>query len=686
MTTRSPAHAPIDRLCVDTIRTLAMDAIEQAKSGHPGMPMAMAPVAYALWQRHLRYDPQDPSWPDRDRFILSAGHGSALLYAMLHLCEVRDSEQNLAVTLDDLRRFRQLDGVCAGHPEYRLTTGVECTTGPLGQGVAMSVGTAIAARRLGALYNRPGCEIFAQRTWALCGDGDLMEGISAEAAALAGHLRLGNLAWIYDSNRITIEGSTELSWSENIAGRFTALGWRILEVADANDSEALDRTFREITGGDGRDGASDRPTLLIVHSRIGYGAPRKEGTSSAHGEPLGEEELSGAKRNYGWPEEPRFLVPDGVYEQFRAGIGSRGRALRTAWQTRYDAFRRANPAAAAELDCMLARGLPEGWAEGLPRFSADPNGVATRTASGRALNALAVRIPWLLGGSADLGTSVKTVLDGELDLSATSPLGRNVRFGVREHAMGAILNGLSLLWMRPFGSTFLVFSDYLRPALRLSALMKLPVAWVFSHDSVFAGEDGPTHQPIEHLAALRAIPGLVVLRPADANETVEAWRLIATLHDQPAVLVLSRQNLPVFDRTSLAPAGGLQRGGYVLAEAPGGTPRVILIGTGSEVSLCLGARELLRTTGIMARVVSLPSWELFERQDEAYRASVLPPAVKERVTVEAGSPMGWERYAGPAGVILAMRSFGASAPASDLARRYGFTAAAVAEAARLLLG
>jgi transketolase len=698
MTKRVPAYAPIDRLCVDTIRTLAMDAIEHAKSGHPGMPMAMAPVAFVLWQRHLRYDPQDPSWPDRDRFVLSAGHGSALLYAMLHLCEVgnavteRDiSSRRLAVTLDDLRRFRRLDSVCAGHPEYGLTAGVECTTGPLGQGVAMSVGMAIAARRLGALYNRTGCELFAHRVWALCGDGDLMEGISTEAAALAGHLRLGNLAWIYDSNRITIEGSTDLAWSEDVAGRFTALGWRILEVADANDLEALDRAFAQITGGDrdgasDRNGAGDRPALLIVHSRIGYGAPHKEGTSAAHGEPLGEEELRGAKRSYGWPEEPRFLVPDGVYEQFRAGIGSRGQTERAAWQVRHQAFRRADPAAAAELDDLLERRLPEGWDQGLPNFPPDPKGVATRTASGKALNAIAARIPCLLGGSADLHTSVKTLLDGECDLSATTPLGRNLHFGIREHAMGAILNGLSLSGIRPFGSTFLVFSDYLRPALRLSAIMKLPVAWVFSHDSIFAGEDGPTHQPIEHLAALRAIPGLVVLRPADANEAVEAWRLVATLRDQPAALVLSRQNLPVFDRACFAPAGGLARGGYVLAEAPGGKPRVILIGTGSEVSLCLDARELLLTTGIVARVVSLPSWDLFERQDETYRASVLPPDVTERVTVEAGSPLGWERYAGPGGVILAMRSFGASAPAGDLARRYGFTAEAVAEAARLVLG
>ena len=577
MTKRVPTLAPIDQLCVDTIRTLAIDAIEQANSGHPGMPMAMAPVAYVLWQRHLRYDPQDPAWPDRDRFVLSAGHGSALLYAMLHLCEVGNtaagrgaSLRSLAVTLDDLRRFRRLDSVCPGHPEFGLTAGVECTTGPLGQGVAMSVGMAIAARRLGALYNRPGCELFAHRTWALCGDGDLMEGISSEAAALAGHLRLGNLAWVYDSNRITIEGSTDIAWSEDVAGRFTALGWRILEVADANDMEALDQAFGEITGGDGRNGAGDRPTLLIVHSRIGYGAPRKEGTSAAHGEPLGEQELRGAKRSYGWPEEPRFLVPDGVYEQFRSGIGSRGHAQRAAWQERHQAFRKADPAAAAELDGLLARRLPEGWDQGLPIFPADPKGVATRTASGKALNALAARIPWLLGGSADLHPSVKTLLDGEADLSATTPLGRNFHFGIREHAMGALLNGLALSGLQPFGSTFLVFSDYLRPALRLSALMKLSVAWVFSHDSILAGEDGPTHQPIEHLAALRAIPGLVVLRPADANETVEAWRLIASLRDEPAVLILSRQNLPVVDRTRFAPACGLQRGGYVLAEAPGG--------------------------------------------------------------------------------------------------------------------
>lgn len=693
MTRPVPAYAPIDHLCVDTIRTLAIDAIEQAKSGHPGMPMAMAPVAYVLWQRHLRYDPKDPAWPDRDRFVLSAGHGSALLYAILHLCEVAvaaagraASQRRVAVTLDDLRHFRQLDSVCAGHPEHGLTAGVECTTGPLGQGAAMSVGMAIAARRLGALYNRPGCELFAHRTWALCGDGDLMEGISSEAAALAGHLRLGNLTWIYDSNGITIEGSTGLAWSEDVALRFKALGWQVREVADANDLEDLDRAFAEITEGQECEGASRRPTLLIVHSHIGYGAPRKEGTSAAHGEPLGEDELRGAKRNYGWPEEPRFLVPDGVYEQFRSGIGRRGQAQRSVWQARHAAFQQADPAAAAQLEEVLGGTLPQGWDQDLPSFPTDPKGMATRIASGKALNALAARIPCLLGGSADLGTSTKTLLDGEPDLSATTPLGRNLRFGIREHAMGAILNGLALSGFRPFGSTFLVFSDYLRPALRLSALMKLPVTWVFSHDSIFAGEDGPTHQPIEHLATMRAIPGLLVLRPADANETVEAWRLIAALRDQPAVLVLSRQNLPVLDRTSLAPASGLSRGGYILAEASGGTPQVILIGTGSEVSLCLEARELLRTNGIGARVVSLPSWELFERQDAAYRASVLPPEVSKRVTVEAGSPLGWERYAGPGGVVLAMHSFGASAPASDLAQRYGFTAEAVAGAAQRLLG
>ncbi len=703
----SPGFAPIDHLCVNTVRTLAIDAIEQAQSGHPGLPMAMAPVAYVLWQRHLRYDPQDPAWLDRDRFVLSAGHGSALLYAMLHLCEVRQVGTGLpAVTRDDLRRFRRLDSACPGHPEFGLTAGVECTTGPLGQGIAMSVGMALAARRFGALYNRPESRLFSSRTWALCSDGDLMEGISSEAAALAGHLRLGRLTWIYDRNRITIEGSTDLAWSEDVAGRFVALGWRVSEVADANDLGALDRAFTEITidaiageksGGDGSgqrggdaaediDDGADRPTLLIVDSRIGYGAPRKEGTASAHGEPLGAEELRGAKRNYGWPENSSFLVPDEVYARFRDGIGRRGRMLRAAWRARYDAFRQAAPSAANDWDRMLSRELPMGWSEDLPAFPADPRGTATRVASGRTLNLLVARIPWLLGGSADLGPSVKTRIEGEPDLTAATPLGRNVHFGIREQAMGAVLNGLALSGLRPFGSTFLVFSDYLRPALRLSALMKLPVIWVFSHDSILAGEDGPTHQPIEQLAALRAIPGLLVLRPADANETVEAWRLIAALRDQPAALVLSRQSVPVIDRTAFAPAAGLRRGGYVLADAPAGSPDVLLIGTGSEVPLCLGARERLRAAGIMARVVSLPSWELFERQDETYRASVLPAGVTARVTVEAGSPLGWERYAGPRGIILAMREFGASAPAEDLARRFGFTVEAVAEAARLTLG
>jgi transketolase len=683
MESKNPARASLDRLCVDTLRTLAIDAVEQAKSGHPGMPMAMAPVVYALWQRHLRYDPSLPSWPDRDRFVLSAGHGSALLYALLHLCEVRAEKaggREYAVTLDDIRHFRQLGGVCAGHPELGLASGIECTTGPLGQGIAMSVGMAIAGRRLGALYNQPERELFNHRIWALCGDGDLMEGLSSEAAAIAGHLKLGNLCWIYDSNAITIEGRTELAWSEDVAARFVAFGWRTLEVLDANDLDALDRAFTQVAAHD------DRPTLVVVHSRIGYGAPGKEGTSSAHGEPLGEEELRGAKQNYGWPESPRFLVPEGVVEHFRGGIGARGRELRLDWDRRHAAFRQADPAAATQLDQMLAGSLPEDWDAKLPVFPADLKGVATRIASGKALNALAATIPWFLGGSADLAPSVKTLIDKETDLSAANPTGRNIRFGIREHAMGSIMNGLALSGLRPFGGTFLVFSDYQRPAIRLSALMELPVTWVFTHDSIFVGEDGPTHQPIEHVAALRAIPGLVVLRPADANETAEAWRFAAAHGHGPVALILSRQNLPVYDRGICGPASGLARGGYVLAEASGGTPRLILVGTGSEVAPCMEARTALEAEGIPTRVVSLPSWELFEKQDAAYRAMVLPPEVTARLTVEAGSPMGWERYAGPSGTILAMRGFGASAPAGELAKHFGFTAVAVAEAARALPG
>lgn len=706
MTLPDRGTAGLDRLCIDTIRTLAIDAIEEARSGHPGMPLAMAPVAYTLWQHHLRYDPHHPLWPDRDRFVLSAGHASMLLYPLLHLAGVRRTampgfreaerpappagsendpgeDRSLAVTLDDIRRFRQWGSICAGHPEYGLATGVECTTGPLGQGVGMSVGMAIAGRWLAARYNRPGHALFTHRVFALCSDGDVMEGIGAEAASLAGHLRLQNLCWIYDRNRITIEGSTDLAFSEDVGARFSACGWNILRVADANDLDAIDRALAGFATA-----ADAHPTLIIVDSRIAWGAPKKEGTSAAHGEPLGAEEARATKRNYGWPEEARFLVPEGVREHFGAGLGARGAALHDDWQTRFQAYRRAFPAEAAELDLILRRELPSGWDDDLPLFVPDPKGVATRTASGKTLNALARQIPWLLGGSADLGPSIKTVLAGEEDLSAIAPGGRNLRFGIREHAMGAIINGLCLSGLRAYGSSFLVFSDYLRPALRLSALMRQPAIHVFSHDSIGLGEDGPTHQPVEHLAALRAIPGLIVLRPADAAETVEAWKVIAGLRHEPAVLVLTRQDVPCFARGEAAAgdlcasAAGLARGGYVLLDPPSGAPQVVLIGTGSEVALCLEAQARLAIEGIPARVVSLPSHELFERQDPAYRASVLPSSLEARVTVEAATTFGWERYAGRRGARIGVDRFGASAPAPDLFRGFGLTVEAVVAAAR----
>jgi len=674
----------LDQTCINTIRTLSMDAVQAANSGHPGTPMAMAPVAYCLWQRFLRYDPQDPIWPNRDRFVLSMGHASMLLYSMLHLCGVKAVNRayerlgDLAVPLDDIKRFRQLDSKCPGHPEYRWTSGVETTTGPLGQGASTSVGMAIASLWLAKQFNRPGFEMFDYDVYALCSDGDMMEGVASEAASVAGHLQLSNLCWIYDNNHITIEGNTALALSDDVATRFLGYGWNVTRVGDANDLFLLEQALRISKD------TTDRPTLIVVDSHIAYGAPNKQDTSAAHGEPLGDEEIRLAKRHYGWPEEAKFLIPDGVYQHFERNIGARGHRLRSEWVAKFEEYRRAYPELADHLYKMQHRQLPETWDRDLPTFAADAKGTATRNSSGKVLEAFAKDIPWLLGGSADLAPSTKTRLtfDGAGDFEVAERGGRNFHFGVREHAMGAILNGLSLSKVRPYGSTFLIFSDYCRPAIRLSALMEIPVVYVFTHDSIGLGEDGPTHQPVEQLASLRSIPGLVVLRPADANEVVESWRVILQLRHQPAALVLTRQNVPTLDRSKYASAAGVARGGYVLAEASNGHPDVLLLATGSEVALCVDAYEQLARDGIAARVVSMPSWELFDRQSEEYRESVIPPAVTARVSVEQASTFGWSRFVGPSGHSIGMHTFGASAPLKALQKKFGFTPEQVAAAAK----
>jgi transketolase len=677
----------MDQLCVDTMRTLAMDAVQAANSGHPGTPMALAPVAYCLWQRVLRFDPSHPIWPNRDRFVLSVGHASMLLYALLHLAGVKavnpkyETLGRLSVELEDIERFRQLGSKCPGHPEYRWTSGVETTTGPLGQGLATSVGMAIAERWLASYFNRPGFELFDYDVYALCGDGCMMEGISSEAASLAGHLKLDNLCWIYDNNHITIEGNTALAYSDDVATRFIGYGWNVTRVGDANDLEMLERALRTFKR------TSDRPTLIIVDSHIAYGAPNKQDTSAAHGEPLGENEIRLTKRHYGWPPDDKFLVPEEVREHFQNGVGARGSALHRAWWTEFEAYRRKYPELAEQGFRMLRRELPAGWDKGLPTFSSARKTVSTREASGEALNALAKNIPWLLGGSADLGPSCKTRLtfEGAGDFSAQNPGGRNLHFGIREHAMGAILNGLSLSKIRAFGSGFLIFSDYGRPSIRLSALMEIPVIHIFTHDSIGVGEDGPTHQPVEHLASLRAIPGLITLRPADANETVEAWRFIAGLRHEPVALILTRQAVPTLDRTKYAAAEGLHRGAYILADADEGRPDVLLLATGSEVALCLEVYEELRAEGIKARVVSMPSWEMFEhycRKHPQYREQVLPKSVIARVSVEQGSVLGWARYVGRRGYSIGMKTFGASAPLKELQKKFGFTLENVIAAAK----
>lgn len=680
-------QAHLDKLCIDTIRTLAMDAVQQANSGHPGTPMALAPVAFCLWQRFLRFDPEDPIWPNRDRFVLSAGHASMLLYALLHLAGVKAVNPQyevlgqLSVSLDDITRFRQLDSKCPGHPEYRWTSGVETTTGPLGQGVATSVGMAIAGRWMARHFNRPGFELFAYDVYAVGGDGCLMEGVSGEAASLAGHLKLANLCWIYDNNKITIEGSTDLAYSDDVATRFIGYGWNVTRVGDANDLDMLERAVTTFKN------THDRPTLIIVDSHIAYGAPTKQDTRAAHGEPLGVDEIRRTKRHYGWPEDATFLVPEEVRAHIHAGLGNRGRALREAWMAAFAAYQRQYPELADQLYRMQHRQLPNGWDGTLPEFPADPKGIAGRAASERVLNAVAEHVPWLLGGSADLTPSTKTRLgfEGAGDFSATDLGGRNLHFGIREHAMGAILNGLSLSKIRPYGSTFLIFSDYARPAIRLSALMELPVIYIFTHDSIGVGEDGPTHQPVEQLASLRAIPGLITIRPADANEVVEAWRVIMQLRHDPVALVLSRQALPTLDRSRYTSASGLTKGAYILADSDEGPPEAILIASGSEVALCLDAYEQLRAEGVHARVISMPSWELFEHQSPEYRDEVLPPHVTARIAVEQASTLGWERYVGLHGRIIGMHTFGASAPLKALQQKFGFTPEDVAHSTKMVM-
>ena len=685
---RPMTDAQLDQLSINTIRTLSIDAVQQAKSGHPGTPMALAPLIYTLWNRVMQFDPQDPIWPNRDRFILSNGHASMLLWSVLHLTGTRavnaDYERlgQPAVTLDDIRHFRQLGSKAPGHPEYHLVSGVEATTGPLGQGVATSVGMAIAEAWLANRYNRPGFEIFGYNIYAVCGDGCMMEGVSSEAASLAGHLALDNLCWIYDNNHITIEGNTRITFTEDIAARFLGYGWNVLRVGDANDIDRIEQAldvFHKTKG---------RPTFIILDSHIGYGSPHKQDTAAAHGEPLGEEEVRLTKRDYGWPEDAKFLVPDAVRAHFAAGIGARGAQARSRWTELFAAYRSKYPQLANEIDLMQRRELPSGWDRGLPVFPADPKGIAGRDASSKVLNVLAQNVPWLLGGSADLGTSNKTLLtfEGAGDFEPGVPGGRNLHFGIREHAMAAAVNGLSLSKLRAFGATFFIFSDYARPAIRLSALMELPTIFVFTHDAMGDGEDGPTHQPVEQLASFRAEPGLVVLRPADANEVVEAYRYIMQLRHEPAVLALSRQPLPTLDRSKYAPASGVARGAYVLADPPAGKPEVILIASGSEVSLCVNAHEALLAEGIRSRVVSMPSWDIFEHQPQAYRDSVLPPDVTARVAVEQASTFGWERYVGWSGRVIGMKTFGASAPLKELLRKYGFEPERVTEVVKELLG
>jgi transketolase len=678
----------LDQLCINTIRTLSIDAVQKANSGHPGAPMGLAPVAYSLWHNFLNYDPLDPHWPNRDRFVLSAGHASMLLYSTLHLAGVREVnkkgevQNDLAVSMDEIKRFRQLDSKTPGHPESHLTTGVETTTGPLGQGVGNSVGMAMASKWLAATFNKPGFELFNFRVYSICGDGDLMEGVAGEAASLAGHLQLNNLCWIYDNNRVTLDGPASWSFSEDMMTRFVGYGWHVTRVSDANDLMMLSRGYHDFLK------TTDKPTLLVVDSHIGYGSPHKQDSYEAHGEPLGEEEVKLAKKSYGWPEDAKFLVPDGVYDHFRSGVGVRGGKLSADWNALFAEYSKKFPDLAGRLQKMQRQELPDAWDKNLPVFAADPKGMATRESSGKVLNVLAQNIPWLVGGSADLAKSNKTnlVFEGAGDFFPGQYSGRNIHFGVREHGMGAITNGITLSTLRGFCATFFNFSDYMRASMRLAALMEIPVLFIFTHDSIGVGEDGPTHEPVEQLAAFRAMPNMTVIRPGDANEVTEAYKFaIRHLHG-PTTLVFSRQAMPTLDRTKFAPASGVAKGGYVLIDAEGGKPDVILIGTGTELQHCVAAYEKLKAEGIKVRVVSLPSFELFEKQDAAYRDSVLPPSVTARVSIEMASTFGWDRYVGPKGKSVGMHSFGASAPLKDLLKKFGFEPENVVAAAKQLLG
>jgi transketolase len=674
----------LDQLVVNTIRTLSMDAVQAANSGHPGTPMALAPVAYCLWQRFLRFDPDDPIWPNRDRFVLSCGHASMLIYSLLHLAGVKavnpqyERLGELSVKLDDIKRFRQLDSKCAGHPEYRWTSGVETTTGPLGNGVATSVGMAIAAKWQGAYFNRPGFDMFDYDVYAIAGDGCMMEGLSGEAASLAAHLKLSNLCWVYDNNHITIEGHTAWAFSEDVATRFIGYGWNVTRVGDANDLEMLERAFTTFKK------ERERPTLIIVDSHIAWGSPNKQDTHAAHGEPLGEEEIKLTKRNYGWPENEKFLVPDGVREHFAKGLGARGKDLRTKWLKLFEDYKGKYPDLADHGFRMQRRELPSSWDKGLTPFPADAKGMAGRDVSGKVMNTIAQNVPWFLSGSADLSPSTKTRLtfEGAGDFTAHSYAGRNLHYGIREHAMGAIINGLSLSKVRNAGSGFMIFSDYMRTPVRLAAIMEIPSIFIFTHDSIGVGEDGPTHQPIEHLASLRSIPGLITLRPGDANEVLEAWKLIMQIKHEPVVLVLSRQAMPTLDRTKYASAAGVAKGAYVVGDAPGGKPDVILMATGSELGFAVAAHEQLTKENVKSRVVSMPSWELFEHQSQEYKDSVLPPSVTARVSIEQASTFGWHQYVGMTGEAIGMHSFGASAPLKELQKKFGFSAEAVVAAAK----
>jgi transketolase len=678
----------LDLLSINTIRTLSMDAVQAAKSGHPGTPMALAPLVYTIWNRAMNFDPKDPIWPNRDRFVLSNGHASMLIWSVLHLSGTQavnaeyESLGKPSVTLDDIRNFRQVGSRAPGHPEYHWVSGVETTSGPLGQGVATSVGMAMAQKWLATRYNKPGFDIFDYNVYAVCGDGCLMEGVSAEAASLAGHLGLDNLVWVWDNNHITIEGNTSIAFTEDVAARFVAYGWNVLHLTDANDIDKIEKalaTFRA---------TKNKPTFVVLDSHIGYGSPHKQDTPEAHGEPLGDEEIKLTKKGYGWPEDAKFLVPDGVMAHFQAGIGARGSAARKKWLDLFASYKTKHPELALEIDQMQKRDLPNGWDKNLPTFPADAKGMAGRDASGKVLNVLAQNIPWFMGGSADLGPSNKTVLnyEGAGNFQAGSYGGKNIHYGIREHSMGSVVNGLNLSKIRAYGATFFIFSDFARPSIRLSALMEIPAIYIFTHDALGDGEDGPTHQPIEHLISLRAIPGLITLRPGDANEVVEAYRYVMQLKHEPAVMVLSRQPLPTLDRSKYGAASGVAKGAYILADAAGGRPELILIATGSEVSLAVDAHESLTKEGIKSRVVSMPSWEIFDHQSQDYRDSVLPPGVKARVAIEQASTLGWDRYVGEGGKVIGMKTFGASAPLKELQKQFGFEPDKVCSVAKGLLG